>query len=477
MMGEHQTKFSFIGVGPMNRAISLCALAALTFAVLTSTVRAGEQTALDRYIAAPDASYEYHEVSSQPGALCDNHILEMTSQTWKSEKIVDKPVWKHWLILHIPKNVQQHVGMLVIGGGSNERPAPTSGDKGLDLAAVATHSVVAELTGIPSEPLVFVGETRKRTEDAIIAYTWDQYLRTGDESWPLRLPMTKSAVRAMDTVTSFCRTEAGGKLDINQFVVTGGSKRGWTTWATAAVDKRVVAIVPIVIDTLNMGAYAGRQIGAYGEYSSALKDYTDVDLAKWNGTPEFRKLMEIEDPYTYRDRFTMPKYLINSTGDQYFMPDNSQFYFNDLPGIKYLRYVPNTDHSLRGSDATQSLLAFYGATLEHKALPKFTWKLEGTDAIRVHADDKPTAVKLWQATDPKARDFRLAVIGAKWSSTDLTADASGDYLGKIEKPAPGWTAFMVELTFDNGALPPLKFTTQVRVTPDTMPFADKLKAK
>jgi len=66
-----------------------------------------------------------------------------------------------------------------------------------------------------------------------------------------RLPMTKSAVRAMDTVTAFLGSSrevtSGGR-----FVVAGGSKRGWTTWTTAAVDKRVVGIIPIVIDVLNI---------------------------------------------------------------------------------------------------------------------------------------------------------------------------------------------------------------------------------
>ena len=96
------------------------------------------------------------------------------------------------------------------------------------------------------------GETKGRTEDALIAYTWDKFLRTGDSRWPARLPMTKAAVRAMDTVTAFCGSPEGGKIKVDGFVVAGGSKRGWTTWTTAAVDKRVVAIIPCVIDLLNI---------------------------------------------------------------------------------------------------------------------------------------------------------------------------------------------------------------------------------
>ena len=69
---------------------------------------------------------------------------------------------------------------------------------------------------------------------------------------------------------------------------------------------------------------------------------------EWNGTPEYQALMKIEEPYQYRHRLTMPKFIVNAAGDQFFLPDSSQFYFNDLPGVKYLRYVPNADHSLEG---------------------------------------------------------------------------------------------------------------------------------
>ena len=61
--------------------------------------------------------------------------------------------------------------------------------------------------------------------------------------------MTKAAVRAMDTATEFLAKEG---VRLEKFVVSGASKRGWTTWTTGVVDKRVVAIAPLVIDMLNL---------------------------------------------------------------------------------------------------------------------------------------------------------------------------------------------------------------------------------
>jgi alpha-L-fucosidase len=452
--------------------VLLCA----TFLLLAiGRVLASDQTALDRYVAAPDPSYEYHVVSSQDSLLYKTFVLEMTSQTWLTKAEVDKPVWKHWLTITVPKKVSTSTALIIINGGANDRPAPKAGDNALALGAVSTQSVVADVKGIPSEPLVFADEGKNRTEDAIIAYSWDKYLRTQDDRWPLRLPMTKAVVRAMDTVQSFLKSDAGGNVKIEDFAVAGGSKRGWTTWTVAAVDKRVRAIVPIVIDTLHLEAAPYRQFAAYGTFSPAVKDYTDINLGAWAGTPQFHDLMKIEDPYNYRDRYTMPKLLINSTGDQYFLPDNSQFYFSDLPGTKYLRYVPNTDHSLGGSDAVQSMLAFYAAILNNSPLPRFTWDFT-PDGVTIHTEAPPAAVKFWQANNPTARDFRLAVLGRKWTSTDVNPTQLNTYSAKVDNGKQGWTAFMMELTFPNGSLPPLKFTTPVRVTPDTLPFADKVEA-
>ena len=167
-----------------------------------------------------------------------------------------------------------------------------------------TGTVVAELRLVPNQPVVFKDDPshKPRREDDFIAYTWSHFLRTGDERWPARLPMTKSAVRAMDAVTAFAASPQGGGHAVARFVVSGASKRGWTTWTTAAVDHRVVAIAPAVIDMLNVEPSFIHHWRAYGAWSDAVKDYVDQGLMERIGTPEFRALMQIEEPYEYRDR-------------------------------------------------------------------------------------------------------------------------------------------------------------------------------
>ena len=89
---------------------------------------------------------------------------------------------------------------------------------------------------------------------------------------------------------------------------------------------------------------------------------------------------------------------------------------------------------------------------------------------RVQTPDHPSEVRLWQATNPKARDFRLEAVGKIWTSSPLVDEGGGIYVGRVPKPAQGYSAFMVELTFPSTAPYPFKFTTDVVVNPDTLPF-------
>jgi PhoPQ-activated pathogenicity-related protein len=325
---------------------------------------------------------------------------------------------------------------------------------------------------VPNQPLIFTGDGNKRNEDAITAYTWEKFLTTGDDTWPLRLPMTKSVVRAMDTVTSFCGSTAGGSITVDKFVVGGASKRGWTAWTVAAVDHRVAGIIPAVIDLLNLEASFEHHYRAYGFWAPAIAEFERTGIMRWAHTPQFEALIHIEDPYSYRQRLTMPKFIVNSAGDQFFLPDSSQFYFDGLRGEKYLRYIPNTDHSLKGSyrDAAESALAFYQSILVNTPRPRFVWKFEDDGSIQVSTETKPAAVKLWQAHNPNARDFRLGTIGRAYSSSILSDQGDGLYVAKAPEVDQGWTAYFVELTFPSAGSYPYKFTTAVRVAPDRLPF-------
>lgn len=443
---------------------------------LITAVHAGE-TALDRYVAKPDPTYSWKVVRNLPGNPVTQFVVDLKSQTWRTENDVDRPVWQHWLTVVKPTSPSSKLAFLRITGGANGGEAPQSAEAATLRLAEMTNSVVAELKMVPNQPLVLHQDGVRRSEDDFIAYTWDQFIKTGDETWPARLPMVKSAVRAMDCVQELMKSDQGGNVAIEKFVVSGGSKRGWTTWCTAAVDKRVAAAIPIVIDVINVPACSRHHVAAYGFYAQAIGDYVRHNIKGRINDPRTKLLYEIEDPYSYRERLTMPKFVVNAAGDQYFPPDSSQFYYADLPGEKYLRYVPNADHSLRDSDAQESIIAFYQTVLTGAPRPKYSWTFEKDGTIRVQTADAPKTVTLWHATNPQARDFRVLSIGKAYQSQSLKDQGNGTYIAKIDPPSSGWTAFFVELTFDVGQSFPLKLSTAVRILPDTLPFADLDPAK
>ncbi|MBI1177009.1 hypothetical protein GC207_06170 [bacterium] len=447
------------------------------FLLLRTSSALAAETALERYVRAPDPAYHYDLVSNHSADDgTTTYLLKFTSQTWLTSAEVDRTNWWHWLTIQRPKEVVSDTALLFITGGNNKSQDPPKPDNLLQRIAEATKTVVVELRQVPNQPLVFNNDGVERVEDNLIAYGWDKFLRGGRSEWLARLPMTKSAVKAMDTVTEFLGSPERGSLKIDKFVVAGASKRGWTTWTTAVADKRVVAIAPIVIDMLNLIPSMKHHWEAYGYYSPAVGDYVRQGIMDWQGTPEYASLLKIVEPYEYRDRLTMPKLMIDACGDQYFLPDSHRFYFADLKGPKYMRYVPNADHSLRDTDVAETLTAWQYAITHRRPLPKFDWQVNWERGeIAMQLTDKPAKILLWQATNPEARDFRLETLGKAWSSSELKADADGKVLVDMTKPDKGWTAFMVELTYPiDGCPTPLKVTSGVAIVPDILPFAGKM---
>jgi PhoPQ-activated pathogenicity-related protein len=456
--------------GIRTKILFRCATALIALIIQVNA----QETALDRYIKQPDEVYGWKLVNTINAQGCQGFVLELTSQTWRSEGEVDRPVWKHWLTIIKPDKVSTSKALLFIGGGNNLNPAPVKLSERAETIARETNSVVAELGMVPNQPLRFADSQEKaRYEDDLIAYTRVKHFSTKDDFWLVRLAMVKSGVRAMDAIQEFLASDAGGRLKIDQFVVAGGSKRGWTSWLVGTVDKRVIAIMPLVIDALNSEAITRHHFEAMGFFSTALQDYINHGLFPHKiGTREYKAVLNIEDPYNYRrrERLKIPKFLINASGDEFFLPDNSRFYYHDLPEEKHLRYVPNSKHNLAGTDARESMTAFYQAILNGAPRPRFSWKKEKDGSLVVKPIDNPKEVNLWQATNPNARDFRVDTIGKAYTRTPLAAEKDGTFVGRVSQPEKGFTAFFVELVYDSGGKYPFKFTTEVSVVPDLLAF-------
>jgi PhoPQ-activated pathogenicity-related protein len=407
---------------------------------------------LEAYVKARDGAFEWnvHQTIEVPG-VGSASIVRLTSQVWQGI------TWRHWLYLIRPEKVTRpEHALLVVSGGSTRKEPPTGlSREAMLLAGVAqkTGSLIAVLTQVPNQPLF---ENLK--EDALIAFTFAKFLETKDETWPCLLPMTKSAVRAMDAVQAWAREKHS--QEIKNFVVTGASKRGWTTWLTSAVDPRVEAIAPMVIDTLNFAKQMPHQILSFGKYSEQIEDYTRLNLPDRVGEPEAQRLNALVDPYSYLKKLTMPKLIVLGTNDRYWPVDAVKHYFPDLPGEKLLHHLPNAGHGL-GPAAVEAIVAFYHSIIQGHPRPRFDWTTrssEGLAVLTLRPQDPPLAVELWEASSD-TRDFREAV----WTSSELSRSEEGGYEARIRVPLEGFRAFFARLSYRSPAGDPYFLSTNVEM--------------
>jgi PhoPQ-activated pathogenicity-related protein len=409
-------------------------------------------TSLADYVAEPDASYRWKKRSE--GQLGKGTYVELilTSQTWRDV------VWKHQLFIYRPSVLESKAqALLLIAGGrwrdALENPPHAAGEKlPGEATVVATiaemmRAPVAVLLQVPEQPL-FGG----MVEDEIISHTFAEFMKTGDEQWPLLLPMVKSAVRGMDAIQEFARTEWA--CDIEHFLVTGASKRGWTTWLTAAVDPRVNALAPMVIDMLNMRAHMDLQELSFGGYSEQIRDYTEKGLQDQQDT---------ERAAGYRKQLQQPKLIILGTNDRYWPVDALNLYWNDLAGEKYVLYVPNNGHGIRDyARVLGTVSALHEHVAANKPLPKLSWNFtDRGDTVRLEfsSDTRPVNVTSWTTTSD-TRDFR----DANWiSRTAQRSDQTGQsFVVALKKPASGFAAMFAEGQF-NGRTMPFFLSTNLQV--------------
>ncbi len=428
-------------------------LAACLLAVAPAHVRADATGQLAHYVAMPDTSYTWREVRSERLGETEFTELILTSQTWRGIP------WKHQLIIIRPKSLDPGAtqAFLFIHGG-RWKPEYETGQTTLPREArmfaklaETLRAPVAVLRHVPFQPLF------DRREDALIAYTFDQYLETGEPDWPLLLPMVKSAARAMDTVQAFSRDRWQHPIDA--FTVTGASKRGWTSWLTAAVDPRVASVAPIAIDMLNVPAQIKLQQATFGALSEQVQDYASIDLPGRVNTERGQNLMAMVDPYRYRADLNQPKLILLGTNDRFWPLDALKVYWDELPEPKRVLYVPNQGHGVRDfARLVGGLSALHRYSSHGEELPVVSWTYAvGPDrlGVDVQSNRVPRKVDAWTARSP-TRDFREA----RWTSHRCTRKGE-KYACNVARPAEGYAAVYAELWFKDSGYPKFPLATVV----------------
>lgn len=397
--------------------------------------------------------------------------IRMTSGEWLDSKKVENVDWLHYVDIVIPKETQTDTGIMFIDSGVNDENYFRLDSTSVSYA-LRTKSVIVNIHNIPAQPVNFLASDQESFyEDDLIAYAWNQFLEGGakqkDIEWLPRLPMTRAVVRSMDLAQEITLQN---NVNVKDFVVSGASKRGWTAWTTAAVDDRVVAVVPMVIDMLNMVPSFENHYRSYGEFSPAVQSYVNYNIQDWMETDEFKTLMSYVEPYYFKEKFTMPKYLINAGSDEFFSTDSWRFYYDELPGDKLLRYVPNTNHSLNGRYLNDDLISYFYRIINDIDMPTLKWELSDNNLNVVLDYEGNYNVSIWNAKNQNGRDFRLWQEGELWQKINIQKSNDNNYQVEIKDKSNGYEAIMMEFTIDPESEFPLIISTGPFVIPESYPF-------
>ena len=399
----------------------------------------------------------------------------LNSQSWSPQGVVYPELWRHGVDIYIPDSAREKNALVVINNGSNNNGSgspvePTNfSEQELSRIAAATQTVVIAVSNVPNQVLRYKGLADPLAEDYSVAYSWKLFM--GDtqqyQNASLHIPMAASVSQAF----RLAKTELT-QQKITKFIVTGASKRGWAAWLTALSDPDVDAVIPIAFDLLNTKKSLEHIYQSYGKnWPVAFYPYYQQGIDLRIHTDEFASLIKLEDPFSYLNtdmggRLKIEKYIINASGDDFYVPDNSHFYYDRLLGQKSLRVVPNSTHYSILTVAERSLTTFVNRFQREQKLPEITEKVQssgyGKTKLMVSFSEKPVTVLQWTARNPAARDFRYA-CGVKYNSVPVSQTTTGDTVSiLLTTPDSGWQATYIEATFSDGYVA----TTQVYITPN-----------
>ncbi|EBL5149042.1 hypothetical protein GN85_02905 [Salmonella enterica subsp. enterica serovar Dublin] len=236
--------------------------------------------------------------------------------------------------------------------------------------------------------------------------------------------------------------------------------------ALVVVNNGINYDVPFAIDLLDIDASLEHIYQSYGgNWPITFYPYYQQGIDEKIKSPTFTQLRQIIDPLRYlntiyQPRLAIPKYIINASGDDFFVPDNTRFYYSKLPGVKSLRIVPNMNHYSINQFAEESLVPFINRFQSKKTLPQLIGLIHH-HLLTVYFSEAPVKVVRWTANNPNARDFRYA-CGIRYKPLTIDIPANNKISITLNEPKTGWEATYIEATFNDGYVA----TSQVYITPD-----------
>lgn len=303
-------------------------------------------------------------------------------------------IWTHTLTLHQPKTPKVNDTAILLISGDRVDPADAQLS---EIISRVSQLPVFSLFDIPNQP---IWDMR---EDDLIAHTFEQFLQSKDTTWPLLFAMTQSVLLTMDQIQEHFP-------EIKKFVLTGASKRGWTTWLAGATgDPRIIGICPQVFDNLNMVAQMKRQMELWGGFSPKLDDYARRQFEQILDHEDGLALTKLVDPIHYAADIQSRIHIINGANDEYWLVDALATYFTDLPNRSTAYVAPNFGHDLQNSEeAVRSLAEFALACALDK--PFGDWgSYIGESTWYAASDDFRFATSTW-TTIPPTTGMQLARV-------------------------------------------------------------------
>jgi PhoPQ-activated pathogenicity-related protein len=209
------------------------------------------------------------------------------------------------------------------------------------------------------------------------------------------------------------------------------------------------------------------QLESWGKFSEQIDDYSRKGLIKTKDgeeSPREAALRTMMDPWTYRERLSIPKLIVNGTNDRYWVVDAAKNYYGELTGPKNVLEIPNAGHGLDGGrdKVTATIAVLFRRVASGTSLPKLEWTFTEGDTgerkLTLSSDAPAESGRLWMATSDN-NDFRES----KW--TDERLDKRGDaFEGAIPATTSAGVATFGELRFvDRTIEPPVQFSLTTTV--------------